>query len=335
MFNWKAAVVFTVLLLLFVYGGWAGGILARYIPSREGFAPVLFFDSSEQWFPCAINFDGTWDTADSHEHYNPDNVPKLLYTRTYVRENYVVFGYFMFYAYNSFLNVHETDAETYFVWVRDNVPVFVAPFAHGHPEVRRVYSINEVYGYVQRGSHGIYLDRLSALPCDYKIRVSDWQFEDVMVAYEHRSEFETPQGTFRMDEPGDVNIKPWWHYDWFWDPDVLLDNEQLAVLNAPKRIPLSVVGAISPTAVIINGSLFFLGAFALGFLYRDRAWVALSLLSWAVVTGLMVGSYMRFDPTEIPLSPALVVLRALPYAFGVITAVSAGYFTRHVVEAMV
>jgi len=340
--KWHLIAVFGVLFVLFAYGGWAGGVVARYVPNRSNFVPLFFFDSSEQYYPTTINFDGTWNTADSHEHYDRDSAPLALYYKEVRKENYVIYEFFPWYAYNHFINLHEVDPEKGVkIWVRDNVPFLFAISPHGEWKVKRVYSVNDLYAYVQRGSHGLYFSSLEAIPCDAQVRIlpDNWLLIPVEDAMAHENDFLDVNGYFLIDEPGDLS-KPWWTNDkYFYDPDNLIIEEfpeYSSLLTGEAKIPLSVVGAMpSLTTFLINASILILGAFVCGFLWKQKAWALLSLLAFLVISGIMIFSLVRYPPAEKSLSTAVITLNILPYGFAVIGALSGGFFSRFVVEEMV
>jgi hypothetical protein len=326
-------------LVILVLAGWAGAVVDRFVPNRQGYAPVLFFDSGERYLPCAIDFDGDWDTANNYFRYDRDKVPIVVYTKTYERENYVVFGYFFYYVYNDFINVHQNDAETCFVFVKGDTPFYIVRFAHGRPSVQRIYSIHEDYAYVQRGSHALYGSLTEAFPCDGYKRVlpSEVEFRDVMEAYVHRREFEVPMlvdnrrvGIFRYSVPGDINIQPWWYYDWFWEPERLLSEEQREEIAAGlSAVPLSWWRALpSVTQLVTRMPFYVAGAFLLAFLFR-RGLLVVSIAATLAVVACLVGCYVKLHPSELPLSAALVVLRVAPFALGAIGGAGMGFALRN------
>jgi hypothetical protein len=330
--------VATGILIILALAGWAGAVVDRFIPNREGYAPVLFFDSQEKYLPCTIDFDGDWDTANNYFHYDRGKVPIAIYTKTYERENYVVFGYFFYYAYNDFVNVHQNDAETCFVFTKSGAPVFIVRFAHGKPSAQRIYSIHEDYAYVQRGSHALYGSLAEAFPCDGYERVlpSEIQFRDVMEAYAHRGEFEVPVimggervSVFKYSVPGDVDIKPWWYYDWFWEPERLLDNQQREeIAVGASAVPLSWWGVLPRATTVVTSLPFFLaGSFVAGFLFR-RGCLVLTIVAVLVVVAIVVGCLRFYGPAEVELSTAMAILRNSPYALGVIGASAMGFALR-------
>ena len=331
-----------LLSIIAIFGGliWAGTVLATYSPNRKDFVPVLIFDSTEPCFPTKINFDNTWRTDDSREHYNKDTAPLALYYRVLRKDTYFVYQYFPWYASNEYINFHEVDPEQgAYVWVRDNRPFAYAISYHGKWKVIDVSRVEQLYAYVQRGSHGLYYTMHEAFPNDSNLPIAPDNFELIKVedAMEHEGEFTDSLGYFLTNEPGDLT-KPWWYFPWFNNPDMLLDNYPTlkAKLVQENAVELSVVGNLpSLSSFLVSGSLIALVAFLLGLALAHNGMTVITIFSALVMVGVIAGSYLTYSPEQLPLSAAVVAVRVIPFAFLAIAAAGTGYLTRMIYLAAI
>jgi len=129
-------------------------VLITYVPRHQQFLPLLIFDSGEEFFPCAVDFDGDLDPTNNHERYTT-SAPPVIYYAVVRRENYTVYEYWIYYAYNPAVNIHEHDLERAYVFVRGGKPVILAASAHHWWNLYRVDRMEDLYLYVEKGGHAM------------------------------------------------------------------------------------------------------------------------------------------------------------------------------------
>jgi hypothetical protein len=109
---------------------------------------TVYFHKEEELFPVAFNFDGNSDVENNIENYirciigeniyneictssQPNDQRLAVYFHHSIsKDSYDVYEYWYYYAGDVWINKHEHDWETYFVYEKNGIPRYIKYFAH-------------------------------------------------------------------------------------------------------------------------------------------------------------------------------------------------------------
>jgi len=145
------------------------------------YAPTLMFSRGESYLPTGVHryYAGEFNTGpygddlivqNNHENYDSGAFPStpICYYNTTKYDNFVVYQYWYYYAFNRWLNCHEHDFEVAFVWIHTETgqPFYYALSRHLWVNEYDVSDTTELSAYVEKGGHGMVKD--------YRNDTADW-----------------------------------------------------------------------------------------------------------------------------------------------------------------
>jgi hypothetical protein len=249
----------------------ANGIFSQHIDPTKYLATV-YFHKEEAFFPVAFDFDttrdgnhdGKPDVEDNLENYTRCRIGNNIYNEccdiilsqpndqrlavyfhhSISQDGYDVYEYWYYYAGDVWINRHEHDWETYFVYERYGIPIYIKYFAH---QYCKTFSWSDVVVdgiyhpkiTVTCGSHAIGLfneknstdDDWTIIRYDGTIKSSEnsltnsfpskWviypNYEDVIQAYSYKQTpkiFAHGDPCFGKKEYSGPRPAPWVRYEW-------------------------------------------------------------------------------------------------------------------------
>jgi len=256
---------------------------------------TLYFHDEEEFFPVAFNFnttqdgngDGNIDVEDNLENYIRGRIGKDIYNESdsiqlskpnnqrlavyfhhsISQDGYDVYEYWYYYAGDIWINKHEHDWETYFVYEQNGVPLYIKYFAH---QLCKTFNWTEVVVdgdwhpkiTVTCGSHAIRLfNKKNSTDHNWTIIRYDGTIEsskehlksrilntwmiysnDVNVTHPFRYKqipniFEYGDDCFGRGEHDGPRPTPWKRYEW--------NNPPLILKSVPKRLISGLSGIVN------------------------------------------------------------------------------------------